>query len=116
MINIITYSRYKVNKKKLTKIGDELLVEKGILPDLTVNIVFVGKNKMKDVSKKYKQENVALPVLSFKYKDKNEHHNDKLTGEIIICYPQAVLMAAKREKKVEDILIYLIDHAMDNIA
>ena len=116
MVNIITSSRYKINKKKLAKISDELLVEKGILPDSTVNIVFVGKNKMKDVSKKYKQENVALPVLSFKYNNKNQPYNDNLAGEIIICYPQAVLMAAKREKKVEDILIYLIDHAMENIA
>lgn len=79
----------------------------GIDSSLTINLVFVGKNKMRKIAAKYKKENVALPVLSFDYGEK--------IGEVFICYPQAVLLAAQRNKKVEEILIYLIKHGIENI-
>lgn len=78
----------------------------------TINIIFVGRIKMRQIANTYKHENVALPVLAFPYHDED---NEKLIGEIIICYPQAVLLAAERNKTVEDMLIWLLDHAMKNL-
>lgn len=113
MINISCPSRYKIERKKIKEFTAELLKEKRVIYDCDLNLIFVGKIKMRQISQKYKQENIALPVLSFAYNQKQE--KSILLGEIFICYPQAVLLAAERNKKVHDIIIQLITHGVENI-
>lgn len=113
MINLISSSRYKIGRKKLKQSILQLLLQHGLSDNYTINIAFVGKNKMKAVSQKYKQEDVALPVLTFLY-DGRENEG-RFLGEILICYPQAVLLAAEREKKVDDVILNLVDHGLTNL-
>lgn len=115
MINLISSSRYKLDRKKLRKIVTDFLLEKGYPKETNINIVMVGKNKMRSISSKYKQENVALPVLSFSYEDQKNPAKENTLGEVLICYPQAVLLAAERSKKVEETLVKLIKHGVENI-
>jgi ssRNA-specific RNase YbeY (16S rRNA maturation enzyme) len=117
MVNVITSSRYKVDRKKIISIGDDLLLQHGFEQDRLLNIIFVGRNKMKHISATYKKEPVALPVLSFPYKSKTDGDRlERLVGEIFVCYPQAVLLAAERGKRVDDMIIWLIDHGIQNLA
>lgn len=113
MININSSSRYRLNKIFLKKSVKDFLYSKAITDDKTINIVFVGRNKMKKLSSVYKNESIALPVLSFSYNEKIEDEN--ILGEVVICYPQAVLLAAERNRKVEEILITLIKHGIENL-
>jgi rRNA maturation RNase YbeY len=114
MINIVTSSRYKIDRPHLQK-EIQIILDKYELPyEITLNVVFVGKRKMREIANTYKHEDVALPVLSFSYKDQMEH-NDNLLGEVILCYPQAVLLAAEKGKRVEVMFVQLIDHGIDNI-
>lgn len=114
MINLVSSSRYTIDRKKIRKLTYEYLIQKGIGEEYVLNLVFVGKNKMKVITKKYKDENQALPVLSFPYV--NESSEDgKLLGEIVICYPLTILLAAERSKKVDDMMIFLIKHGIDNL-
>lgn len=113
MINVTCPSRYKINRKFIRKTGDDYFVKYNIPRHLTVNLVFVGKNKMLALSQKYKGENDALPILTFKYNQNIE--KDILFGEIVICYPQAILLAAERQKNVDNIMSYLIGHGMENL-
>lgn len=116
MINIVSSSRYKINRKLIKKTVEESLTDYGIPNNAVINIVFVGKNKMKAIALKYKQEDVALPVLSFSYINRiKTGKTDNFLGEIFICYPQAILLAAEREKKVDFIMLQLIKHGVDNI-
>lgn len=116
MINVITSSRFRLDKKLIKLKANNFLVEKGYSDSAVMNIVFIGRNKMRKIAAKYKKEDVALPVLSFSYQDKHLKKNpDNLLGEIFICYPQAVLLAAERNKKVQAILLYLIKHGIENI-
>lgn len=113
MITIICPSRYKINRKSLKSSTVAKLESSGFAKTQFINIVLVGKKKMKDISTTYKNEQVALPVLSFVY---NEEDADKrLLGEVLICYPQAVLLAARRGKKVDDMISDLALHGIDNI-
>ena len=113
MIQIVSTSRYKLNRKHLRASIENLLLARGISPSNLLNVIFVGKKKMKDVALTYKMENVALPVLSFTYNE--QVGENKLVGEIFICYPQAVLLAAQRNKKVDVVLLQLIEHGIDNL-
>lgn len=125
MVNIFSSSRYKINRKKIkqeiVKILSRLDLFKG--KGYGINIVFVGRNKMKQIGQKFKNKNQAFPVLSFSYLKSNQTRpmtsrpkiEDNLIGEIVICYPQAVLLAAERDKRVDDTILYLIEHGISNI-
>lgn len=113
MINIISSSRYKINKEALLKRIESFLKSNGVVDTSVLNIVFVGRIKMRQVASTYKHEDVALPVLAFPYKD--QVGDDNLLGEVVICYPQAVLLAVERERKVDETLVNLIEHGIQNI-
>lgn len=115
MINIYSSSRYKINKSGIKKYTSELLEKFAGQRPGALNIAFVGKRKMKEVANEYKNENVALPILSFSYLHDRKNGDDDLIGELVICYPQAVLLAAEREKKVDDMMYALIEHGLQNI-
>ncbi len=123
MVKVFSDPRYKINKKSVKKNSSQLLEKKGISPDYLLNIAFVGARKMKFCAREYKKENVALPILSFSYvNQKREQGNEpptpeeeKLLGEIVICYPQALLLAAERNKSVDTMLLSLIEHGIENI-
>jgi len=107
-INIICSSRYKIEKKKIKSIVFEVINKKIGFSLSLLNIIFIGKRKMKAVANQYKNENVALPVLTFYYQEKN-------IGEIFICYPQMILLAAEKNKTVDYILNFLLNHAIENL-
>jgi ssRNA-specific RNase YbeY (16S rRNA maturation enzyme) len=114
MVNVISSSRYRINRKRIRQVVDNILAERGFSKDYVVNVVFVGRIKMKSITLKYKNENVALPVLAFPY-GFQETSEGKIIGEVFICYPQAVLLAAQRNKRVEETIIFLIKHGVGNL-
>lgn len=113
MINIVSSSRYRINKKRLKPVIVNFLLEKNISSEWVINVVFVGKNKMKTITEKYKHEKETLPVLSFPITSNVDA--EKTLGDVFVCYPLAVLLAAERNKKVEDILIWLVKHGIENL-
>lgn len=118
MVKIYTSSRYKIDKKKITDKISQYLKERGFTKQYTLNIVIMGRRKMGQIAKKYKQADEALPVLSFSYlghEDKAFKEEDNLIGEVFICYPEVILMAAKREKKVDQMIVSLVEHGIETI-
>jgi len=115
MINVFSSSRYKINKRNLEKFAQGQLDKHHVAQNAALNIAFVGKRKMKEVALKYKNEDVALPVLSFSYLRDPISSTDNVIGEVVICYPQAVLLAAERDKRVEPMMNQLIEHGIQNI-
>jgi len=115
MINIYCSSRYKISSKLIANYAQTVLDSYGVSKNIELNIAFVGVRKMKQVANEYKKENVALPVLSFAYPLSMQNADEQLLGEVVICYPQAILLAAERDKKVDTMLSILIEHAISNI-
>ena len=113
MINITSSSRYKISRKQLKNTVKAVLDELGVSSNYILNIIFICKIKMRRIAQKYKRENEALPVLSFPYKQQIEE--GQILGEVFICYPQAVILAAQRNKTVDYMLIELIKHGIKNL-
>ncbi|PIV09019.1 hypothetical protein COS31_01575 [Candidatus Roizmanbacteria bacterium CG02_land_8_20_14_3_00_36_15] len=111
MVNIVCPGRYKIDRHFIGLIASEFLQKLGVSSSQQLNIIFVGRNKMKSIAFKYKKEKLAIPILSFPY----DREKDNLVGEVFICYPQAVLLAAERNKRVDQILKSLIEHGIENI-
>lgn len=140
MIHIVDSARFRIDKIFVKQTAQAYLEKIGVDKKADLNIIFVGKRKMLYIATVYKREPEALPVLSFSYittkkimkqaveidGDTIQHteltatlptivHDDNLLGEIFICYPQAVLLAAERNKKVDDTLKSLIEHGINNL-
>ncbi len=140
MIHIVDSARFRIDRIFVKQTAQAYLEKIGVDKKADLNIIFVGKRKMLCIATVYKREPEALPVLSFSYittkkimkqaveidGDTIQHteltatlptivHDDNLLGEIFICYPQAVLLAAERNKKVDDTLKSLIEHGINNL-
>lgn len=117
MINIFVNPRYKLDKKSVSAKTADILAAHHVGSEKTVNIAFIGKRKMKQIALEYKNEDVALPVLTFSYKKEplHEQFEENTFGEIVICYPQAVLLAAEKNKTVEHTIVALIEHGVQNL-
>lgn len=117
MITVFSDSRYKIQTKKVKKSTETYLNERGVGNTYNISIVFIGKRKMKLIASKYKHENVALPILSFLYDNTSipttEETVEPQTIELFICYPQAVLLAAEKEKSVYGLIEELIHHGIE---
>ena len=110
MIQVFTSSRYKVQKKDIIRHAHEYLRLKRYHIDGFINIIFVGTRKMKQVAQNYLDKDIAKPVLSFKYGKAHETF-----GEVFLCYPQAVLLAAEKNKTVDNMITSLVEHGLDNL-
>ncbi|MDO8741633.1 MAG: rRNA maturation RNase YbeY [Candidatus Roizmanbacteria bacterium] len=114
MINIVTSSRYKINRQKIKVFVQNIFEKEQINSDHSLNVVFVGKNKMKSLTERYKGEKETLPVLSFPYNEK-VGEEDVLLGEVIICFPLVILLASERNKRVDEMINELIKHGVENL-
>lgn len=114
MIRIITSSRYIVDKKRVRLFIESCFAKNNIDSSLSINIVFVGKTKMRSIASTYKHEDVALPVLAFPYRNDLEM-GESLLGEVFLCYPQIVLLAAERGKRLNVLIDELIEHGIKNL-
>jgi rRNA maturation RNase YbeY len=114
MINIVTSSRYKINRQKIKLFVANIFEKEQLSSQYSVNIVFVGKNKMKSLTEKYKNEKETLPVLSFPYNEKTGEE-EVLLGEVVICFPLVVLLTAERNKRVDEMINELIKHGIENL-
>lgn len=110
---IFSGQRYKIERKTIQRETHDLLQKEGVEETAILNIVFVGMRKMRQLVKTYKKEDGVLPVLSFSYNGTAEE--DHLIGEVVICYPQAVLLAVEREKRVDKVITELIEHSINII-
>lgn len=116
MVKIFSDSRYRIDKTVIKQQTDFYLKKEGFTHEDNLNIIFVGARKMKQLVSTYKREKTVLPVLTFSYlNDNTSLDQEKLIGEIFICYPQTVFLAVERERKVNDIIIQLIEHGIGTI-
>ncbi len=114
MLRIITSSRYLVDRKRILACVEKTFSTLKVDPAYSMNIIFVGKNKMKSIASTYKHEDIALPVLAFPYRS-DEEMGEQLLGEIFLCYPQVVLLAVERNKRLDPLIDELIIHGLNNL-
>ncbi len=118
MIRIISPSRYIVDKQSLKSEVTGHLTKKMIQDRPNINIIFVGMRAMKTISKDFAKSDVVHPVLSFDYsKDRigPSGEEESLLGEVVICYPQAILLATERDRSVNSTISELVIHGVDNL-
>ena len=112
---ITKQSNYPVKVTPIKNKLAEFLAKNGIVSDAEVSIAIVGKDKMMQVGNKYLKDKKLHNVLSFVpnevkgsfvYPPDGKIH----LGEIIICYPQAVIEAGEENVLIDTRVYELIEH------
>lgn len=110
-IFITRQSRYPADTKMLKKRIRDMLGERGV-QDAQVSVALVGVRKMKELSKRFLEEENVHEVLSFPGGEFFPAANTLSLGDVVICYPEARRIAAKRNRMVDDVIGELAEHGM----
>lgn len=69
-----------------------------------VSVVAVGRPAMKALNAQYRSVDSVTDVLSFPY--------DEASGEVVICYPQALEQASQKQSLPQTELAWLLIHGI----
>ena len=114
-VSIFVESRYKVSRKRIRSLVDNLLKKQEVAGKVEVCIAIVGDRKMRELSKKYKGEDKTRNVLSFSQTEGEPAKNplDALfLGDVVISYPQVIREAAAEDVLVDEKIEQLVEHGI----
>lgn len=119
-LNVLIFveSRYKVNRKRIRTALSTLLRDQGVKTPVEVSVAIVGDRKMRELSKKYKNEDKTRNVLSFSLSEGEAMKTPPgilRLGDIVISYPVAITEAVKDEVLVDDKIDELVTHGMGHL-
>ena len=114
-VSIFVESRYKVNRKRVRSLVNNLLKKQGVAGKVEVSIAIVGDRKMRELSKKYKGEDKTRNILSFSQTEGEPVKNPSsalFLGDVVISYPQVIREAAAEEVLVDEKIEQLVEHGI----
>jgi probable rRNA maturation factor len=112
---IFVESRYKVSRKRIKKAIEGVIHKNEVAGPVEVSVAIVGDRKMRQLSKKYKNEDKTRNILSFSQVEGEavELPKDVLRlGDIVLSYPQVINDAVRDEILVDDKVDELVEHGM----
>ena len=105
MIEINNLTAKKVDEAFLKKVARKVLAREN-KEEFNLSIALVGRERIKELNKKYRKKNKATDVLSFKY--------DNNSGEVVIC-PQETTPTPKgrgSDRSVGEELARVLTHGI----
>jgi len=119
-IQISGDTRYLANRKVIRKaVIDAASGEKSLSFEAEVSVYIVGERKMKDLVAAYFNDGEMHSVLAFPQEDLggegsapfiNPPDGVMHLGDIVLCWPQMLEEARKRDVLVDDQVYFLINH------
>lgn len=113
-ILISSESRYPVEKKKIKEKVDEILKKLG-LDEVEVSIAIVGNRKIRQLNRDFRKIDEPTDVLSFPLIEPRGEDGILRLGDIVISFPQARVWAMEKNKMVNDVILELIEHGLNNL-
>lgn len=121
-IDIKADSKYPIDRKKIRASIDRVLVDRGVHEKVYVSVSVVGDRKMRFLNKKYRDKDYATDVLSFPTFDPTQAFEEagfshpetvgRNLGDIVVSYPQAVLIAARTNQMLDEVISFLVEHSV----
>ena len=114
-VPIFVESRYRVNRKRIKSKIAAVVEKQAISGPVEVSVAIVGDRKMRELSKKYKNEDKTRNILSFSLTEGEGSvgSTDILRlGDLVISYPQVIKDASEDEMLVDDKVDELVEHGL----
>lgn len=90
-----------------------------ITDNVRVELNFVGRTKMKQLNRQYRQHNYPTDVLSFPiwndYRAIIQAPGERLLGSIVICLPVAITEARRDRQLLTSKINHLIAHSLNHL-
>lgn len=122
IVYIKSDSRYPVDKDGVRFVVEKILSNRGVVSEMMVSVMVVGKRKMRELNRTYHDEDYATDVLSFPYQDPLSNQDEgrfvvpdeegTMLGDIVICYPVAMKQAVEGNKRIDEVVNFLVEHGM----
>jgi rRNA maturation RNase YbeY len=124
-VNIVTDTRYPVNRKTIRKaIADTLNLNKMLSGELEVSVAVVGKRKMGYITDEFVKDGKSHEVLAFPFEELTQELKSGFInspdgilrlGDIVLCWPEVLLSAARDDVLVDDEVYTLTAHAVEHL-
>lgn len=126
MLTVIVKSdtRYPVNRKIIRRAA-AFAFSKNIFSDVNaeISVAVVGERKMRQLGQKYLSDGEIHEVLSFPFEDFSVKSSGFISppdgvlrlGDIVLCWPQVLLAAARDGVMVDDEVYLLVAHAVEHL-
>jgi len=118
-VQVSKQASYPVSSAKIKKFLKDFFAKNGIVSDAQVSVAIIGEKKMLEIGHKFMKDKKLHNVLSFTEEETRQPAGKDFVyppgviflGEIILCYPKIVSEAKLENKRVEDKLLELAEHA-----
>ena len=124
-VDILSDTRYPVNRKAVRKAIIETLVKNKILQgEVEVSVAVVGRRKMRNLTTLYLKDNKNHEVLAFPLEEVTQETKKGFInapdetlrlGDIILCWPEVLLSASRNDVMVDDEVFFLTAHATEHL-
>ena len=114
-IPIFVESRYRVNRKRIKSAIGKVIAEHDVKGPVEISVAIVGDRKMRELSKKYKDEDKTRNILTFSLSEGDSTllpSGILRLGDIVISFPQVIKEASEEEVMVDDKVDELVQHGM----
>ena len=116
-LNISADSRYSFDRKRIKEALLKTLEEQGVVDGkIKISLSVVGERKVKELEKKYFNEDKVTDVLSFPLEEGDVDFPDDFDGlslgDIVICYPQAKRQAIMWNRVIDEEIEFLACHGL----
>ena len=114
-IPIFVESRYRVNRKRIKSAICKVIAEHDVKGPVEISVAIVGDRKMRELSKKYKDEDKTRNILTFSLSEGDSTllpSGILRLGDIVISFPQVIKEASEEEVLVDDKVDELVQHGM----
>lgn len=119
-VNIVSDSRYPVNRRQVRQAIDKVLTERQIFQPALVEVTVVGDRKIRDLNRRFRQLDQPTDVLSFPLAENLSDapaSPDGLLhlGDIVVSWPQARTVAVKSNRLISDVVCDLVEHGLRHL-
>ena len=121
-VNIKADSKFPVDRGKIREAVAAVLKKFRVKEQVIVSVSVVGDRKMKGLNKKFRKLDKTTDVLSFPTHDPTQSMDDEgflqapelglHLGDLVVSFPQAIEIASKKNKLVDDVVYDLVEHGM----
>jgi probable rRNA maturation factor len=113
--DIIVESGYKIDRGRVRRTVNNLLVSRGLSSNIELAVKVVGERKIRDLNHKYLDVDEVTDVLSFPLEEAVSPDGILRLGDVVVCYPMAVAAAREKDIMVDQEVDGLVEHGLKHL-
>jgi probable rRNA maturation factor len=110
MISISGADSRAIDERKLEQAVEAVFRNQGVSPEPDVSIVFVDDEQMRELNKRYRQEDSSTDVLSFGLDEPDQESGNSYLGDIVLSLPRVRSQAGEAGHPLMSEVLLLVVH------